>query len=123
MCGKRTEQGARLRDQTKLGHQEIRYRLLSLLEKNPRMTQRQMAEAVGVSVGKVNYCVRGLVQKGFVKMQRFYQSTDKRAYRYLLTPSGIAEKARTTKRYLQRRMEEYEALKAEIERLQVEAAL
>ena len=100
---------------------EVRYKLLSLLESNPRLSQREVARELGVSIGKVNYCLKALVQKGWIKVTNFKNSKNKIAYRYLLTPRGIDEKAGVTLRFLQRKIEEYDALRAEIERIRKEA--
>ena len=93
------------------------FRVMRLLEANPDLTQRQLAEALGVSVGGLNYCLKALIQKGFVKVNNFRQSKNKFGYVYLLTPSGAREKASLTANFLQRKMQEYEAIKAEIEEL------
>lgn len=84
------------------------------------MTQRQIAEALGISLGGANYCLRALAGKGFVKIKNFRNSNNKMGYAYLLTPKGITEKTALTARFLKRKMEEYEALKAEIESLKLE---
>jgi len=84
------------------------------------MSQRELAEHLGVSLGKAHYCLRGLVEKGWVKVTNFRRSHNKPAYLYKLTPQGIAGKARITRRYLASRMREYEALKREIEDLRAE---
>jgi len=84
------------------------------------MNQRDMADALGVSLGKTNYCLKALLHKGFIKIQAFHRSQRKPAYAYLLTPVGIAEKAGLTARFLKRKMAEYESLKAEIEALKFE---
>jgi EPS-associated MarR family transcriptional regulator len=97
------------------------YRVMRLLEENPDLTQRELAEKLGVSVGGLNYCLKALTEKGLVKMQNFANSKNKFGYVYVLTPGGIAEKARLTSAFLKRKMEEYEALKAEIETLKLEA--
>lgn len=96
---------------------------MRLLEANPDLTQRQLAEALGVSVGGLNYCLKALIQKGFVKVNNFRQSKNKFGYVYLLTPAGASEKARLTGSFLQRKMQEYEAIKAEIEALTKSAPL
>lgn len=96
-------------------------RVLRLLEARPRLTQRDMAREMGVSLGKANYCLRALLAKGFVKVQNFRNSTNKRGYVYLLTPDGVAEKANLTRQFLARRREEYVALRLEIERLERES--
>ncbi len=101
---------------------EVRYKLLKLLEANPRMPQREVAQALGVSVGKVNYCIKSLVDKGWVKATNFRNSHNKAAYAYLLTPRGIEEKARVTMSFLQFKMREYEALSADIEAIRKEVS-
>ena len=103
-------------------YQEAHFRVLRLLEGNPQMNQRDLAAAAGVSLGKTNYCINALLDKGLIKVQNFKSSKRKLAYAYLLTPTGIAEKATLTQRFLKRKMEEYEALKAEIEQLKQEAS-
>lgn len=99
---------------------EIRYRLLKLLEQNPELSQRDLAEALGISVGKVNYCLRAFIDKGWVKVRNFRNSRKKLAYSYLLTPRGIEEKAKVTYLFLRRKIREYEQLTEEIETLRVE---
>jgi len=96
------------------------YRLLKLIEANPHMSQREHAQAMGVSLGKVNYCLKALVEKGFVKLENFRRNEDKRVYAYLLTPKGIEEKARITVAFLQRKLAEYESIRGEIEELRKE---
>ena len=85
--------------------------MLRLLELNPQMKQRELAAAAGVSLGKTNYCINALLEKGLIKMQNLKSNKRKLAYAYLLTPAGIAEKAVLTQRFLQRKMDEYEVLK------------
>jgi EPS-associated MarR family transcriptional regulator len=101
--------------------EDTNFRVMRLLQDNPDLTQRELAEKLGVSVGGLNYCLKALMEKGLVKMQNFSQSKNKFGYVYILTPSGMAEKAAITHRFLQRKMAEYEALKAEIEALKSEA--
>ncbi|MBN8473920.1 MarR family EPS-associated transcriptional regulator [Sulfuritalea sp.] len=96
------------------------YRLLKLIEANPGINQREMAQAMGVSLGKVNYCVKALVQKGIIKIHGFRNHGNKRAYMYLLTPGGIEAKARLAVSYLKHKMAEYEAIRNEIEELRRE---
>jgi EPS-associated MarR family transcriptional regulator len=96
------------------------YRVLRMLQDNPDLTQREIASQLGISSSGLNYCLRALIDKGWVKMQNFSQSKNKFGYIYVLTPSGIAQKAALTGRFLQRKMHEFEALKAEIETLQTE---
>ena len=100
--------------------EDTRYRLLKLLAERPDASQRQLAEILGVSLGKVNYCVRALIDQGLIRAKNFKDSNNKLAYAYLLTPSGIDAKARITARFLKRKLAEYEALKQEIARLQAE---
>jgi EPS-associated MarR family transcriptional regulator len=100
--------------------EETHYKIMRVLEENPDLTQRELAEKLGMSVGGVNYCLNALIDKGLVKMSNFQKSKNKFKYVYLLTPQGIAEKVELTSRFLKRKMEEYEALKVEIEGLKVE---
>ena len=99
---------------------ERHLKALRFLEQNPEMTQRELAEAMGVSVGAANYCLRALVEKGWVKLENFHKNPKKLGYLYLLTPIGIAAKAQLTARFLRRKVAEYEALRAEIAQLQAE---
>ena len=99
-------------------YEESHLKVLRLLESNPQLSQRELAEALGVSVGKVNYCLNALIDKGLVKIQNFRNNKNKRVYAYLLTPKGIAEKAEMTMQFLQRKMVEYELLRDEIKQLQ-----
>lgn len=100
--------------------EDVRFRILRLLEENPEMSQRELAEAVGVSTGSANYVLKALVEKGFVKLGNFRAAEDKRRYAYLLTPKGVAEKAAITQRFLARKMAEFQALKVEIAELRGE---
>lgn len=97
--------------------QEVRYRLLKHLGEHPNATQRELARELGVSVGKVNYCLRALVEKGLVKIRNFRNNENKSAYVYLLTPRGIEEKVNVTYDFLRWKLEEYDLLSKEIERL------
>ena len=97
------------------------FRVLHLLQANPDLTQREIAERLGLSTSGLNYCLKALIDKGLVKMQNFSQSKNKFGYVYLLTPCGMAQKAALTSRFIMRKMKEYEALKAEIDALQAEA--
>ncbi len=96
-------------------------RVLKLLDTSPQLTQREMARELGVSLGKANYCLRALLGKGFVKVQNFRSSENKRGYVYLLTPEGVTAKASMTRDFLARKRDEYEALRLELERLQRES--
>jgi len=93
------------------------FRVMRILQENPDLTQRELAQKLGVSVGGLNYCLKALMDKGCVKMQNFQNSKNKFKYVYLLTPQGIAERVALTSRFLNRKMQEYESLKAEIESL------
>lgn len=97
------------------------YGLLKTLEENPGLSQRDMAKRLGVSLGKVNFCLNALVEKGCVKINNFRNSDNKLAYAYLLTPRGLEEKARMTVHFLKYKVQEYERLRAEIEELKLEA--
>lgn len=100
-----------------------RYKLLKILEGNPSLSQRDLAKELGLSLGKVNYCLQALIEKGCVKVNNFRNSQNKRAYAYLLTPSGVEEKARMTVLFLKHKTEEYERLRQEISELRREAKL
>jgi EPS-associated MarR family transcriptional regulator len=100
---------------------DVHYKLMRLVESNPGMSQRDLARELDISLGKVNYCLRALIHKGWVKATNFTNSQNKAAYMYLLTPCGVEEKARLTKRFLQVKMQEYETLRAEIEQIHEEA--
>jgi EPS-associated MarR family transcriptional regulator len=93
---------------------------MRILQENPDLTQRELADKLGMSVGGLNYCLNAMIDKGLVKMQNFSNSKNKFKYVYLLTPIGMAEKVAITTRFLSRKMEEYEALKLEIEALKSE---
>lgn len=97
------------------------YGLLKTLEESPSLSQRDLAKRLGVSLGKVNFCLNALVEKGSLKINNFRNSDNKLAYAYLLTPRGVEEKARITVHFLRYKMQEYERLKKEIEELQREA--
>lgn len=100
--------------------EETRYRLLRLLEANPELSQRQLAEALGVSLGKINFCLRALLERGLVKVRNFRDSNNKLAYAYYLTPKGARVKVRTTAGFLKRKLAEYAAIQKEIEELKRE---
>lgn len=101
---------------------EAHYRLLRLIETRPDATQRELAQALGVSLGKANYCVKALIDKGWVKARNFRNNKNKLAYAYLLTPRGMEQKAAITLQFLRRKVGEYEALKREIADLRREVA-
>jgi len=100
--------------------EDTNFRLMKLLHDNPRLSQREMAKALGLSFGGINYCLNALIEKGLVKIYNFSQNENKFGYAYLLTPSGISEKAMLTGSFLKRKLQEYEALKAEIKALKME---
>ncbi len=100
--------------------QEIWYRLLKLLSRESNLTQRNMAKRMGISLGKVNYCVSELAKRGFIKINRFKDSSNKIRYIYLLTPSGLEEKASLTLAFLRRKTLEYEETKRQIRELSAE---
>jgi EPS-associated MarR family transcriptional regulator len=103
-----------------LNTQETHLKVLRAIEDNPEITQRELARELGVSLGKVNYCIKALIQKGWVKANNFKNSNNKSAYAYLLTPKGIERKAQITVGYLRRKIHEYEELRMEIEQLRRE---
>jgi len=86
------------------------------------MSQRELAKEMGISLGKTNYCLKGLMDKGWLKVHNFKNSNNKIAYAYVLTPNGLSEKAMITARFLQRKVREYEMLKGEIEKLRQEVS-
>lgn len=98
----------------------IHFNVMRILQDQPDLTQRELAHKLGMSVGGLNFCLHALIDKGFVKMDNFQKSNNKFKYVYLLTPQGIAEKVALTSRFLQRKMQEYEALKLEIEALKAQ---
>ena len=95
--------------------EDVQFRILRLLQDNPEMSQRDLAKAVGVSTGGIHYVLNALLDKGLLKLGNFTAAEDKRRYAYVLTRKGIAAKADLTKRFLVRKMAEYELLKAEID--------
>lgn len=102
--------------------EDTRFRVLRLLEENPEISQRELADAVGISTGSAHYLLSALVERGLVKLGNFSASKDKRRYAYILTPKGMAEKAAITGRFLARKLEEYEALRREIAELESEVS-
>ena len=101
---------------------EYRYKILKRLDSNPEISQRELAHELGISLGKVNYCLKALMQKGLLKVNNFRNNQNKSAYLYLLTPNGVEEKTKVTLRFMQYKMDEYKTLKQEIKVLQLEAA-
>ena len=104
-------------------NQDLEYRALKILEQQPDLTQRQLSEALGVSLGKTNYLVKSLIDVGWVKLDNFQRSNSKWGYAYLLTPKGMVEKAAITARFLIRKQREYNELQQEIAQLQEEVKL
>ena len=107
--------------QNLLNQKDIRLDLLRKLESSPECTQRELSKEMGVSLGKVNYCIRKLTEKGLIKITNFKQNQNKVGYAYLLTPQGIEEKSRLTFAFLKRKIIEYEILKKEIIALKLES--
>ena len=101
---------------------ELHYYILKQLEDNPHMTQRQLAEVLGVSLGKTNYLIRSLLDIGWLKLGNFRRTNNKMGYAYLLTPKGLADKAEITQRFLERKRAEYERLASDIEALELEVS-
>jgi EPS-associated MarR family transcriptional regulator len=104
-----------------MNKRNIHLDLLRKLESNPECTQRELSREMGVSLGKINYCIRKLTKKGLIKISNFKQNSNKMGYAYLLTPKGMEEKARLTISFLKRKIIEYEILKNEINELKLES--
>jgi EPS-associated MarR family transcriptional regulator len=104
-----------------MNHKDIQLDLLRKLEANPEYTQRELSQEMGVSLGKVNYCMKKLIEKGWVKLMSFSHNQNKVGYIYLLTPNGIDEKTRLTFAFLKIKIKEYETLKKEINLLKYDA--
>ena len=102
---------------------DARYRIIKILDDSPDISQRQLAEELGISLGKVNYCLQTLVEKGIIKAGNFSKNPNKKNYLYMLTPEGVMHKAAITAQFLKRKMAEYEALKLEIEEIRQEMGL
>ena len=100
--------------------EDTNFRVMRILHDSPYITQRELAEKLGVSVSGLNYCLKALIDKGWVKIQNFSKNNNKLGYAYLLTPAGIVQKASLTGRFLQRKMQEFEALKKEIQQMKQE---
>ena len=101
---------------------ELSIKLIKLLEKSPQQSQRALSESCGVSLGSIHYCLKALIEKGYVKAQNFKNAQNKLAYTYILTPSGINLKKKLTLAFLRRKQAEYEALKQEINTLEEDLA-
>jgi EPS-associated MarR family transcriptional regulator len=98
----------------------LRYQILKLLQDDPNISQRDLSKLLGISLGKVNYCLKGLMEKGWVKAHNFKDSKNKMAYAYILTPTGIEEKAKVTMQFLKSRVKQFEELQLEIDALRKE---
>ncbi len=116
-----SQHGGSVPEMSDTAYEESHLKVLRLLEIDPSLSQRDLSQALGISLGKTNYCMRALLDKGLIKMQNFRNSENKLGYAYLLTPAGFAAKAELTRNFLKIKMREYEALKQEIEQLQSEA--
>ena len=101
----------------KLIHPDIHFTILRLIEDEPQITQRELAKRLGISLGGANYCLKALIDIGHIKAENFSKNPNKLLYLYLLTPRGIAEKAKLTSGFLKRKMEEYQAIKKEIKEI------
>jgi len=106
-----------------LNTSDTEYKILKILERNPQLTQRQVADELGVSLGKTHYVIRALIDKGLLKLGNFRKSNNKIGYIYLLTPQGIIQKSDLAQSFLLRKQQEYEKLKTEIEELMKESGL
>ena len=96
---------------------EIHLKVLDIIDEQPQITQRELSRQLNISLGKVNYCLKALLDKGLLKVNNFKNSKNKRAYIYLLTPKGIEQKTLLTAKFLKHKMAEFEALKQEIAQL------
>jgi EPS-associated MarR family transcriptional regulator len=96
---------------------DIHFRVLNALEEKPHITQRELAQKLGVSLGGINFCLKALVEIGHLKINNFQKNSNKSAYLYLLTPTGLSNKAMLATSFLKRKMDEYKALKMEIDRI------
>ncbi len=105
----------------RVSREQNQYQILKSLEQDSRSTQRQLSNNLGVSLGKVNYCIKSLIEKGFIKVNNFRNSNNKIQYSYLLTPKGIDEKAKLTLDFIRIKTQEYDTLKQEIDSLKQEA--
>ena len=102
---------------------KINLELLRKLEKNPQLTQRELSKEMGVSLGKINYCMKKLIEKGWIKLSNFKKNSNKMSYIYLLTPKGIEQKSKLTFAFLEIKLEEYELVKYEISKLKYDVEI
>lgn len=100
---------------------ELKYHLLKLLAKDPNLSQRTISKEMGISLGKVNFCLHALIDKGIIKAKNFYKNKNKSSYAYYLTPKGVEDKAKTTYRFLKQKLSEHEELKDVIEEIKKDA--
>lgn len=100
---------------------ETKYKILAQLVENPQLSQRELANELGISLGKANYCLKALIDRGWIKIGNFRRSSNKKAYVYVLTPKGVEAKAKITLNFLKRKQQEYDELVRELERLSKEA--
>ena len=107
-------------DRLEQQREEVRFRVLRLIESNPEISQRELADELGVSLGQINYQLKALKERGLIKVSNFMRSNNKLAYIYLLTPKGVADKLVITKKFLVRKRQEFELMKAELEELEQE---
>ena len=98
---------------------DIHFSILRLIDDEPQITQRELSKRLGISLGGVNYCLKALISIGHIKAENFSKNPNKLVYLYLLTPRGVAEKAKLTTGFLKRKMEEYQAIKKEIKELRL----
>lgn len=103
-----------------MNNKDIRLDLLRKLQSNPKYTQRELSQEMGISLGKVNYCMQKLTSRGWVKLTNFSRSSNKLGYMYLLTPKGIEKKAMLTSSFLKTKLEEFEMLRDEISQLKLD---
>lgn len=113
-------QSNKVSDRLEQQREEVRFRVLRLIENNPEISQRELADELGVSLGQINYQLKALKERGLIKVGNFMSSDNKLAYIYLLTPKGVADKLAITKRFLVRKRQEFELMKAELEQLEQE---
>lgn len=106
---------------SRLNHEDV-LKILKAIKDNPKMTQRELSAVLGISLGKVNFLLQSLIERGLIKVDNFKKSNNKNAYLYFLTPQGIEEKAKTTFLFLKRKVAEYERLEREIEALKEEVS-
>ena len=100
--------------------EEYRYKILKELEQDPKISQRELAKRLGISLGKANFCLKALIEKGLIKAENFKNNVNKTRYLYLLTPKGIEDKLSLTQSFLKAKLKEHEELEKEIERLREE---